>query len=78
MTTTQIGDPAKGGYALGWSTHGNGIFGHGGALATNMTIDTNRGLITLFLVQHAGLPKDGDKSHGTFQKAVLERFGKSR
>jgi CubicO group peptidase (beta-lactamase class C family) len=78
MATPQIGDPAKGGYGLGWSTHGNGVFGHGGAHATNMTIDPRRGLITVFMVQHAGFPKDGAKSHGAFQKAALERFGNSK
>ncbi|HZV05745.1 MAG TPA: serine hydrolase domain-containing protein [Gemmataceae bacterium] len=78
MATTQIGDPAKGGYGLGWSTHGNGVFGHGGAQATNMTIDPQHGLITVFMVQHAGFPKDGNKAHGAFQKAALQRYGASR
>lgn len=78
MATTQIGDPAKGGYGLGWSTHGKGVFGHGGAQSTNMTIDTNRGLITVFMVQHAGFPKDGNKSQATFHKAALERFSKPK
>ncbi len=77
MATTEIGDPAKGGYGLGWSTHGNGVFGHGGAQGTNMTIDPRRGLITVFMVQHSGFPKDGDKSHAAFQKAARERFGKT-
>jgi CubicO group peptidase (beta-lactamase class C family) len=76
MATTQIGDPAKGGYGLGWSTHGVGVFGHGGAQATNMTIDTNRGLVTVFMVQHAGFPKDGSKSQAAFHKAALERFSR--
>jgi CubicO group peptidase (beta-lactamase class C family) len=74
MTSKQTGDlPA--GYGLGWST-GGGSFGHGGAFATNMNIDTNRGLITVWMVQHAGFPKDGDKSYGAFRKAAEERFGK--
>jgi CubicO group peptidase (beta-lactamase class C family) len=76
MATTQIGDPAKGGYGLGWSTHGVGVFGHGGAHSTNMTIDTNRGLITVFMVQHAGFPKDGNKSQAAFHKAAIERFSR--
>ena len=63
---------------LGWSTR-NGVFGHGGAHATNMTIDANRGLITVFMVQETGgFPKDGGKSQSTFQKAAMERFGSSR
>jgi CubicO group peptidase (beta-lactamase class C family) len=78
MATTQIGDPAKGGYGLGWSTQGGGVFGHGGAQATNMTIDPQHGLITVFMVQHAGFPKDGDKAHAAFQKTALQRYGTSR
>jgi hypothetical protein len=43
-----------------------------------MTIDPQHGLINVFMVQHAGFPKDGDKAHGAFQKAALQRFGTSR
>src|SRR5262249_2446923 len=49
MTSKQTGDALKEGYGLGWST-GGGTFGHGGAHATNMTIDPKHGLITVFLV----------------------------
>jgi CubicO group peptidase (beta-lactamase class C family) len=77
MTTKQTGPAVKEGYGLGWSTNGT-TFGHGGAYATNMTIDTKRGLVLIFLVQHAGFPKEGGKSQGTFVKAAEERFGKSR
>ncbi len=77
MTSKQTGDAVKEGYGLGWST-GGGVFGHGGAYATNMTIDSKRGLITVWMVQHAGFPKDGGKSQGAFQKAARERFGGSR
>ena len=77
MTSKQTGDAVKDGYGLGWAT-GGGTFGHGGAFATNMTIDPKRGLITVFLVQHAGFPNDGGKSHGAFQNAANERFGRAR
>jgi CubicO group peptidase (beta-lactamase class C family) len=73
MTTKQTGDAVKDQYGLGFST-GGGTFGHGGALATNMTVDPKRGLITVFLVQHAGFPGDGGKSQGEFRKAAEERF----
>jgi CubicO group peptidase (beta-lactamase class C family) len=50
MTTRQT-DPAWAeGYGLGWGT-GDGWFGHGGALATNMEIEPGRGLITIRLLQ---------------------------
>ena len=73
MTSKQTGEALKDGYGLGWAT-GGGSFGHGGAYSTNMTIDKKRGLITVFLVQHAGFPGDGGKSHEVFQKAARERF----
>ncbi len=73
MTSKQTGDALKDSYGLGWSTSG-GSFGHGGAYATNMNIDTKRGLITIFLVQHAGFPGDGNHSHGAFKKAAEDRY----
>jgi CubicO group peptidase (beta-lactamase class C family) len=75
MTSKQTGDGVKDGYGIGWSTNGM-TYGHGGALATNMTIDPQRGLITVFLVQRAGFPGDGGKSHGAFVKAAQEAFAK--
>ena len=39
--------------------HRRQTFGHGGAYATNMTIDPSAGLISVFLVQHAGFPGNG-------------------
>jgi len=73
MTTKQTGDALKDNYGLGWSTGGDS-FGHGGALSTNMTVNTKRGLVMVFLVQHAGFPGDGGKSLGAFQKAAEEAF----
>jgi CubicO group peptidase (beta-lactamase class C family) len=74
MTSKQTGEAVKDNYGLGWSV-GNGTFSHGGALSTGMTVDTKRGLITVFLVQHAGFPGDGAKSREAFQKAAEEKFG---
>jgi len=74
MTTKQTGENLKDGYGLGWST-GGGSFGHGGAFATNMSIDPKRGLITVFLVQHSGFPGDGAKSHGAWKQAAEQQFG---
>jgi CubicO group peptidase (beta-lactamase class C family) len=74
MTIKQTGDTVKENYGLGWSTGGDS-FGHGGALSTNMTVNTKRGLIMVYLVQHAGFPGDGGKSLGAFQKAAEEEFG---
>jgi CubicO group peptidase (beta-lactamase class C family) len=77
MTSKQTGDAVKTGYGLGWSTNADS-YGHGGAFATNMSINTKRGLITVFLVQHAGFVKDGGKSQGVFRKAVEDRFGNAK
>ena len=74
MTSKQTGDEVKDGYGVGWSTNGM-THGHGGALATNMTIDPHRGLITVFLVQHAGFPGDGNQSQGAFVKSAQALFG---
>jgi CubicO group peptidase (beta-lactamase class C family) len=74
MTTKQTGDAVKDNYVLGWSAGGDN-FGHGGALSTNMTVNTKYGLVMVFLVQHAGFPGDGSKSLGAFQKAAVEAFG---
>jgi CubicO group peptidase (beta-lactamase class C family) len=73
MTRKQTGDALKEGYGLGWAT-GGGTFGHGGAFATNMTVDPGRGLVMVFLVQHAGFPGAGNKSLGAFHQAVREQF----
>jgi CubicO group peptidase (beta-lactamase class C family) len=75
MTTRQTGEGIKESYGLGWAT-GGGTFGHGGAFATNMTIDPKSGLITIFLVQHAGFPGEGGKAQGEFRKAAEGWFGR--
>jgi CubicO group peptidase (beta-lactamase class C family) len=75
MTCKQTGEAIKEEYGLGWST-GGGRYGHGGAYATDMNIDAKRGLVTVFLVQHAGFPGDGAKSLAAFRTAAEERFGK--
>ena len=92
MTSTQTGDllnqgKGENGYGLGWQTSRQsrgetgpvipGPCGHGGAYATNMWIDPERGLITVYMVQHAGYPgKDGGKVRGAFEKAAVDAFGK--
>jgi len=69
MTKKQTAPALKDGYGLGWST-GGGTFGHGGAMATNMTIDPKRGLVIVWLVQHAGFPGNGKNAQGEFKRAA--------
>ncbi|HEV3027613.1 MAG TPA: serine hydrolase domain-containing protein, partial [Planctomycetota bacterium] len=75
MTTKQTAEALKDGYGLGWST-GGGSFGHGGAFATNMNIDSVRGLITVYMIQHSGFPGDGGKAQGAFKRTAEKIFGK--
>lgn len=77
MTSKQTGDAMKDQYGLGFSTGGD-RFGHGGAMSTNMSVDTKRGLVLVFLVQHAGFPGEGGKSQGAFMKAAEEIYGAQR
>jgi CubicO group peptidase (beta-lactamase class C family) len=74
MTTRQTAEPIKESYGLGWSAGGD-TFGHGGAHATDMTIDVKHGLVYVYMVQHAGFPGDGGQSKGAFRKAAEDEFG---
>ncbi|HEV3385738.1 MAG TPA: serine hydrolase domain-containing protein [Gemmata sp.] len=89
MTATQTGDINKGegGYGLGFSTTRKskgangpvvaGPCGHGGAYSTNLWIDPDRNLVTVFMVQHAGFPNnEGGKIRQTFEQAAIAAFGK--
>jgi len=73
MTTKQTGDRVENQYGFGWDTS-NATFGHGGAFSTNMRIDPQRGLVTVFLVQHAGFPGDGGKCPEAFKQSLAEWF----
>ena len=75
MTSRQTGEPLKESYGFGWSVSADACV-HGGACATNMTIDRQRGLILVWMVQHSGFPGDGGKAQDVFRKAALERFGR--
>lgn len=74
MTRKQTAEAIKDGYGFGWGTNGK-TFGHGGAYATNMEIDTQRGLITVWMVQHAGFPGKGNEALRAFRQAAHSTFG---
>jgi CubicO group peptidase (beta-lactamase class C family) len=92
MTSTQTGrlidqQNGEGGYGLGWQTSRKfpgpdgpvipGPCGHGGAYSTNMSINPEKRLITVYMVQHAGYPgPDGGKIHGTFVDTAMKTFAK--
>ena len=75
MSKRQTPESVKENYGLGWAITGE-TFGHGGAMATNMTIDPKLGLITVFLVQHSGFPGNGKESGSAFRQAAIDTFGK--
>jgi len=71
MIRKQTADMVTKEYGYGWET-ADGRFGHGGALATKMTIDPKRGLIMVFLLQHEGFPGEGGQAQETFIRAAVE------
>jgi CubicO group peptidase (beta-lactamase class C family)/rhamnogalacturonyl hydrolase YesR len=52
ITTKETGDAVTTRYGFGW-TLGDGFFEHSGAYKTDMKVDTQRGLIVVFMVQHS-------------------------
>ncbi len=66
-------------WGLGWAAGKNegDSFGHGGAHATNMTIDPKTGLVLVYMIQHGGFPgKDGGKIMPAFFTAAKKKYGK--
>ncbi len=90
LTGTQTDDllnkgKGEGGYGLGFSTTRKakadgpavaGPCGHGGAYATNLWINPDAKLVTVYMVQHAGFPGDGGKARGVFEKAATDIYAK--
>ena len=75
MTMRQTGEGIKEDWGLGWTA--GPTFGHGGAFSTNMSVDSQRQLVFIYLVQHAGYPgNDGGKIQPAFVSAAIEAFGK--
>jgi CubicO group peptidase (beta-lactamase class C family) len=75
LTTRQTPRELKDSYGLGFAV-GNGTFGHGGAYSTNTTAHTERGLILVWLVQHASFPGDGARCQAEFRQAALRAFAR--
>jgi len=73
LTSRQTPPEVNGSYGFGFGV-GDTFFGHGGAYSTNTTADTKRGLIFVWLVQHAGFPGEGGKSQGVFKQAAIDTF----
>jgi len=71
MTKRQTAPGIAESYGLGWGV-GPNTYSHGGACSTNMTVDTRRKIITVFLVQHSGFPGDVNEMHKALGDAVNE------
>lgn len=75
LTTRQTAPELKTSYGLGFQISPDNA-GHGGAYATNMSIYQEKGIITVWMVQHAGFPGEGKKAQEAFKQAALAEFGK--
>ena len=75
LTKRQTPETVKDSYGFGLAVGGD-WFGHGGAEATNMEVRTAKGLVIIWMVQHAGFPGKGGDAQGVFRTWALERFGK--
>ena len=74
MTSRQTPTALSDSYGFGWSAGGTWA-GHGGAYATNMQVDFQRGLVFIYMVQHSGFPGSGGKAFDAFKTTALQRFG---
>lgn len=76
MTSKQTGDLTNS-YGFGFSV-GGGHVGHGGAYKTDGSVDIDRQLVELFLVQHGEWSDEGKKILPTFHKAAEKEFAPAK
>jgi len=76
LTRRQTPATVKESYGLGFQVHADGSFGHGGAHATNMTIDPTSGVAVVWLVANAGSPPEWKACEGQVRSWAVKRFGK--
>jgi len=76
LTSRQTPPDLPQSYGFGFSVSET-TFGHGGAYSTNSFADTQRGLILIWLVQHAGFPGEGGKAQDAFKQAAMVAFARS-
>jgi CubicO group peptidase (beta-lactamase class C family) len=79
MSAKQTGDLENAyGFACD-ADKGDGVFGHGGAYATDLRIDRRRGLVLVYLVQHAGYGNpDGNEILPAFRAAAAQQAAAGR
>ena len=76
LTRRQTPPGLKESYGLGFTVGADGTYGHGGAHATNMTIDPTRGIAVVWLVANAGSPPEWKACEGQVRSWAMKRFGK--
>jgi hypothetical protein len=69
MSQKQTGETLTERYGLGWSL-ADGAFGHAGACGTDMTIHSDKGLVSVFLVQHTGFIGVGGECRAAFESVL--------
>lgn len=74
MTGRQTPEKLPVSYGFGWSVEGRRC-GHSGAYETDMGMDRERGLVYVFMVQHAGYKADAERCKEAFWQAANARFG---
>lgn len=77
LTKRQTPASVNDSYGLGLAVGGD-WFGHGGAHSTNMEVRPAKGLVLVWMVQHAGFPQDGEKAQGDFRQWALQHFGEGQ
>ena len=75
LSRKQTPESVKNSYGFGFAVNG-AQYGHGGAYSTNMNVDPQHGLVTVFMVQNAGWLEEGKKAQGIFSKAANDLFTK--
>lgn len=76
MTSRQTPAGLKESYGFGFAVNGP-TYGHGGAYSTSLSVDSQFGLVLVFMVQNAGWRNDdGKKILPAFTKAAVDAFGK--
>ena len=76
MTSRQTAPALKQSYGFGYAVNG-ATFGHGGAYKTNLSVDSQFGLVLVFMVQNVDWRnEDAKKVLPAFTEAAVETFGK--
>ena len=73
LGTKQTGEKLSYSYGLGWGI-GSNYIGHGGAYGTDTKIYQKDGLIVMYFIQSAGLPKT-EEAFGLFEKTIKKIYG---